>query len=90
MKVLIDFIFRFAKKGLNEEQSIEMFKRSVKLAVEARDSFWAEQSAKKDNKRMKPLGSNRVIHIYLHLLLVAASIGCYGNTKHSEAMFTLY
>jgi homocysteine S-methyltransferase len=52
----------FAKRGLNEEQAIGLIQRSVKLAIEARDEFWADEANRAG--RPKPF--------------VAASIGPYG------------
>jgi homocysteine S-methyltransferase len=52
----------FMKHDLNEEQAINLIKKSVRLAIEARDEFWS----KKANRvgRSKPF--------------VAASVGPYG------------
>jgi len=52
----------FASRGLTREESIELLERSVELATEARDAFWADPSNR--HHRLKPL--------------VAASIGPYG------------
>lgn len=52
----------FASQGLDREQSIGLLVRSVELACEARDSFWAEPCHRR--RRLKPL--------------VAASVGPYG------------
>jgi homocysteine S-methyltransferase len=52
----------FSKRGLNEQQAIELIQKSVRLAVEARDKFWAEESNRLG--RAKPF--------------VAASVGPYG------------
>ena len=52
----------FMKRGLNEQQALALIQKSVKLAVEARDEFWAEQSNRV--RRAKPF--------------VAASVGPYG------------
>lgn len=52
----------FMKRGLDETEAIDLIKRSVRLALEARDEFWAD----KENRtgRSKPF--------------VAASVGPYG------------
>lgn len=52
----------FAKRGLSREQALDLIKKSVQLAQEARDEFWA----KEDNRvgRIRPL--------------VAGSVGPYG------------
>ena len=52
----------FAKRGLNEQQAIALMQRSVGLAIEARDEFWAEKANRAG--RSKPF--------------VAASVGPYG------------
>lgn len=51
-------------KGLSIEEGELLLKRSVKLAVEARDSFWAMAKTNPNNKYKRAL--------------VAASIGSYG------------
>lgn len=52
----------FAKRGLNREQALSLMKKSVQLAQEARDEFWA----KEENRvgRVRPL--------------IAGSVGPYG------------
>lgn len=52
----------FAKRGLNREQALSIMKKSVQLAQEARDEFWA----KEENRvgRVRPL--------------IAGSVGPYG------------
>ena len=52
----------FMKRGLTEEQAYALLQKSVKLAIEARDEFWAEEA-------------NRVGR---HKPFVAASVGPYG------------
>jgi len=52
----------FSKRGLNEQQAIALIQKSVRLAVEARDEFWADESNRAG--RSKPF--------------VAASVGPYG------------
>ncbi len=52
----------FARRGLSASDSAELMRRAVRLAVEARDEFWAEPANRAG--RPKPL--------------VAASIGPYG------------
>ena len=52
----------FMKRGLNEEEAIDLIKKSVKLAIESRDEFWADESNRAG--RSKPF--------------VAASVGPYG------------
>jgi homocysteine S-methyltransferase len=52
----------FMKRGLNEEQAIDLIKKSVRLAIEARDEFWVEEAHRVG--RAKPF--------------VAASVGPYG------------
>ena len=54
----------FLSKGLSAEEGELLLERSVKLAVEARDSFW-------DSVKSNP-GHN------YNRALVAASIGSYG------------
>lgn len=52
----------FAKRGLSREQALDLIKKSVQLAQEARDEFWA----KEENRvgRVRPL--------------IAGSVGPYG------------
>jgi len=52
----------FAKRGLNETEALTLMKKSVLLAQEARDEFWADEANRAG--RVKPF--------------VAASIGPYG------------
>ena len=52
----------FAKRGLGEKEAIALIQKSVKLAQEARDKFWADKSNRAG--RSKPF--------------VAASVGPYG------------
>jgi homocysteine S-methyltransferase len=52
----------FMKRGLNEERAIDLIKKSVRLAIEARDEFWADEA--NHDVRSKPF--------------VAASVGPYG------------
>ncbi len=52
----------FKKRGLNENESVDLIQKSVRLATQARDEFWAEESNRVG--RSKPF--------------VAASIGPYG------------
>ena len=52
----------FMKRGLTEEQAIDLIKKSVRLAIEARDEFWAMETNRIG--REKPF--------------VAASVGPYG------------
>src|ERR687892_1204670 len=34
----------FAKRGLNEKEATDLIQKSVKLAIEARDEFWTDES----------------------------------------------
>ena len=52
----------FAKRGLNEQESIALIQRSVKLAQDARDEFWKDEANRVG--RSKPF--------------IAASVGPYG------------
>jgi len=52
----------FMNRGLNEMQAIDLIKKSVRLAIEARDEFWADEVNRVG--RSKPF--------------IAASIGPYG------------
>jgi homocysteine S-methyltransferase len=52
----------FAKRGLDEGEAVALIQKSVKLALEARDQFWSDESNRAG--RSKPF--------------VAASIGPYG------------
>ncbi|MBK6794294.1 MAG: homocysteine S-methyltransferase [Anaerolineales bacterium] len=52
----------FAKRGLSRDQALDLMKKSVKLAQEARDEFWAK--AENRVNRARPL--------------VAGSVGPYG------------
>jgi len=52
----------FAKGGLTENEAIDLIKKSVKLAIEARDEFWTDDSNRRG--RAKPF--------------IAASVGPYG------------
>lgn len=52
----------FMKRGLNEQEALALIQRSVKLAIEARDEFWADDA--NHAGRSKPF--------------VAASVGPYG------------
>jgi homocysteine S-methyltransferase len=52
----------FARRGLNQEESIALIQKSVKLAADARDEFWSDPAHRKG--RSKPF--------------IAASVGPYG------------
>jgi homocysteine S-methyltransferase len=52
----------FTKRGLNEGEAVALIQKSVKLAIEARDEFWADES--NHAGRAKPF--------------VTASVGPYG------------
>src|SRR5258706_10412413 len=52
----------FMKRGLNEQAAIELIKKSVQLAIQARDEFWNNESNRAG--RIKPF--------------IAASVGPYG------------
>jgi homocysteine S-methyltransferase len=52
----------FMRRGLGHEESLELLRRSVRLAVEARDAFWGDPA----NRAGRPRP------------LVAASVGPYG------------
>jgi homocysteine S-methyltransferase len=52
----------FTKRGLDEGEAIALIQKSVKLAIEARDEFWADETNR--TGRSKPF--------------VAASVGPYG------------
>ncbi len=52
----------FRKRGLNEKEAVELIQKSVRLAADARDEFWANEATR--NGRPKPF--------------IAASIGPYG------------
>jgi len=52
----------FMKRGLNEAEAIDLIKKSVRLAIEARDEFWNNEANRMG--RLKPF--------------VAASVGPYG------------
>ena len=52
----------FTKRGLNEKEAIDLIQKSVKLAIEARDEFWSDET--NQIGRPKPF--------------VAASVGPYG------------
>jgi len=52
----------FKKRGLNQSEAIALIQKSVKLAITARDEFWAKESNR--TRRSKPF--------------VAASVGPYG------------
>ncbi len=52
----------FMKRGLNQQEAIDLIKKSVRLAISARDEFWNDQSNQVG--RIKPF--------------VAASVGPYG------------
>ncbi|CAK8532813.1 unnamed protein product [Lathyrus sativus] len=54
----------FLSRGLSTEEAESLLQRSVKLAVEARDSFWTSAKTNPENKYRRAL--------------VAASIGSYG------------
>ncbi|WKZ46302.1 MAG: homocysteine S-methyltransferase family protein [Anaerolineales bacterium] len=42
----------FMKRGLNREIAIDLIKKSVRLAISARNEFWADESNRSD--RLKP------------------------------------
>lgn len=52
----------FVKRGLTSEEAVQLIQKSVKLAMDARDEFWADKT--NQSGRVRPL--------------VAASVGPYG------------
>ncbi|MEP6895056.1 MAG: homocysteine S-methyltransferase family protein, partial [Chloroflexota bacterium] len=52
----------FMKRGLDEKQAFDLIKKSVQIAIEARDEFWSDEANRVG--RSKPF--------------VAASVGPYG------------
>jgi homocysteine S-methyltransferase len=52
----------FMKRGLSKEQAVDLIKKSVHHAIEARDEFWADEAN----------------HIGRQKPFVAASVGPYG------------
>ena len=52
----------FTKRGLNEKEAIDLIQKSVKLAIQARDEFWSDET----NRVGRPIP------------FVAASVGPYG------------
>lgn len=57
------------QKGHSEEEAVALLRRTVEVAVEARDEFWAREGPRLESesgtrRRCRPL--------------VAASVGCYG------------
>ncbi|MEW5989013.1 MAG: homocysteine S-methyltransferase [Chloroflexota bacterium] len=60
------------KRGLTEEEAIHLLRRSAQLAIEARDTFWAEMGNRRG--RLRPL--------------VAASIGPYGAALADGSEYT--
>lgn len=52
----------FTKRGLNKKEAVDLIQKSVKLAIEARDVFWSDESNRIG--RSKPF--------------IAASVGPYG------------
>lgn len=61
----------FARRGIGHEQAARLMARSVELAAEARDAFWAEPA----NRAGRPRP------------LVAASIGPYGAFLHDGSEY---
>lgn len=62
----------FMKRGLAEDEAIDLLRLSVRLAIEARDTFWAEGSNQRGRRRP----------------LVAASIGPYGAALADGSEYT--
>ncbi len=62
----------FRRKGINEEGTEELLRRSVQIALDARDDFWSQHSKRE--------GRNRP--------LVAASIGPYGAALADGSEYT--
>jgi homocysteine S-methyltransferase len=52
----------YVRRGLNEGEAVDLIKKSVRLAIAARDEFWADESSRIG--RLKPF--------------IAASVGPYG------------
>jgi homocysteine S-methyltransferase len=62
----------FMGRGMSEEQAVELIRRSVQIAVEARDDFWAV--AENRRGRLRPI--------------VAASVGPYGASLADGSEYT--
>ena len=61
----------FARRGLDADAAAGLLRRSVALACEARDLFWADAAVRADRPRP----------------LVAASVGPYGATRHDGSEY---
>ncbi len=61
----------FARRGLDAEASADLMRLSVRLAQEARESFWSDPA--QHTGRLRPL--------------IAASIGCYGAVLHDGSEY---
>jgi homocysteine S-methyltransferase len=61
----------FARRGIASDQAAELMRRSVRLAVEARDAFWADPASREGRPRP----------------LVAASVGPYGAMLHDGSEY---
>jgi homocysteine S-methyltransferase len=61
----------FARRGLGSEAAANLMRRAVRLAVEARDAFWAEEA----NRAGRPRP------------IVAASVGPYGAFLHDGSEY---
>ena len=62
----------FHKRGLSDERGVELLLDSVRLAIDARATFWSESANRRD--RLRPL--------------VAASIGPYGAFRADGSEYT--
>lgn len=61
----------FARRGIGAEDAAELMRRSVRLAIEARDVFWADPARRAGRPRP----------------LVAASVGPYGAMLHDGSEY---
>jgi homocysteine S-methyltransferase len=70
----------FIKRGLNRQEALALIQKSVKLAIAARDEFWADESNR--TGRAKPLVAASVGPYGAYLAHGEEYIGNYGLSQH--------
>ena len=75
----------FAKRGLHREQSLELIKKSVRLAQEARDAFWSNEANR--TNRIRPFVAGSVGPYGAYLADGSEYTGDYGLTEDELIAF---
>jgi homocysteine S-methyltransferase len=77
----------FGQKGIGEQEALELIRRTVQLAIRARDSFWQEYIGSGQVRRPKPLVAGSVGPYGAYLADGSEYVGNYRVTDDTLAAF---